>query len=134
MQRRNRHAGSIVWAALVVAMTYGGAAMADSGNPLEALEVGAYSELAGRPNPEKLKLVPIPSLAAILVAAERKKGAPLTKAEVEAIRDKSTVLASPVGSPAVDDRRGYEDIDPSKCWEQWQLLRARLTDTRAPKP
>ncbi len=107
--------------------------MADSGKPLKALEVGAYSELAVRPNPEELKLVPIPSLAAILVAAERKNGAPLTKAEVETIRDNSTVVASPTGSRALDDGRGYEDIEPSRCWEQWQLLRAQLTETSAAK-
>jgi hypothetical protein len=105
-----------------------GVAAAESREPLKEFEVGSYSEIAARPNPKKLLLVPIPSLAATLLAAQTKKGSPLTKAEVELIRDKATVVASsPESVDSINKPRGYKDIDPVNCWDEWQALRSTLS-------
>ena len=72
-------------------------------------------------------LVFIPSLVATLLKAERDKGAPLTEAEVLRIRDAAPVVAMhPSDLPAFDEQRGYQDIDPEHCWEQWQRAREEL--------
>ncbi|HEX4124963.1 MAG TPA: hypothetical protein VHY37_09585, partial [Tepidisphaeraceae bacterium] len=44
--------------------------------------------------PDEKKLIPVfvPPLAQVLAFSERKKGSPLTPAEVEAIRDKSACI------------------------------------------
>ena len=76
-------------------------------------------------------LVPIfiPSLSAILLHHERKKGSPLTEPEVLAIRDKATVMMMPGEKVAkMDESRGYKDIDPELCWLQWQHLRLQLQE------
>lgn len=58
---------------------------------------------------------------------ERAKGAPLTREEVEAIRDKLPCVAlTPTQRAAVDERRQYDDIDPESAWEQWQIARLDL--------
>jgi hypothetical protein len=72
------------------------------------------------------KLVQIfnPSLAALLLAAEKDKGNPLTEAEVIAIRNSATVMMVPEESAAeFDKKRGYKDIDPGNCWQEWCELR-----------
>ena len=61
----------------------------------------------------------VPSLVAQLLNAERDKGAPLTEKEV---------LRIPHAHRAVVDERGYEDIDPESCWEQWQEAREQFED------
>ena len=72
-------------------------------------------------------LVIIPSLVAQLVSAEQEKGVPLTEAEVLRIRDESECIAVPPDViPTLIKERGYEDLDPEKCWEQWQEVRAQL--------
>ena len=101
--------------------------MAVAGEPLKDLEVGSYAEIAARPNPQHFVIQPIPALVAILLSVEKKKGSPLTKLEVDALRDKITVLvAAPEAAKAVDERRGYKDIDPSHAWEEWQVVRLQL--------
>ena len=73
------------------------------------------------------KLCIIPSLVALLLAAERDKGRPLSEDEVLAIRDQSECIAlDPDAHKAVVDERGYEDLDPERCWEQWQVARVEL--------
>ena len=70
-------------------------------------------------------LVPVfmPALVVLLTHHEQRKGAPLTKDEVLAIRDKATCVMAPADIlPAMAESRGYEDIDPERCWEQWLLL------------
>ncbi|GAA0724137.1 hypothetical protein [Dokdonella soli] len=76
---------------------------------------------------DDLELAFVPSLSALLVRAEQLKGSPLTRRQVEAIRDESYVIALPAEVVrATERRRGYADIDPEHAWEQWQKLRMRL--------
>ena len=59
----------------------------------------------------------IPSLVATLLHVEREKGAPLTVSEVLEIRDNAPCRAiRPIELPKLVARRGYEDIDPERCW------------------
>ena len=72
-------------------------------------------------------LVIIPSLVSQLLRAEREKGAPLSEGEVLRIRDGSECVAMhPDDLPAMIEQRGYEDIDPERCWEEWQQARIAL--------
>ncbi|ASN68802.1 hypothetical protein 7AX3_61 [uncultured Caudovirales phage] len=62
----------------------------------------------------------IPSLISLLVSKAEEKGSPLTEEEVLAIRDNATaVVTDAQGVLAVAERRGYQDIDPEHCWEEW---------------
>lgn len=84
--------------------------------------------MAAMPPPDDpLVLVFIPSLAELLVASEKEKGAPLSQEEVMAIRDKAvcmTVLESVARS--LEERRGYRDLDPEQAWPEWLSLRREL--------
>lgn len=112
----------------LVAMVYSGVTMAASNNDLQPLEVGSYHEIAARPNPAKNEIMFIPSLAAILAAQEKKKGKPLTESEVIAIRDNATVTVGPPSKPqSLATSRGYDDIDATKVWPEWQKLRVSLS-------
>lgn len=96
--------------------------------PLTDREVGPYAEMAARPNPRRLVMQPVPSLAATLLSVEQTKGEPLTKREVEALRDSVNVVAvSAEAAEAVEVNRGYKDIEPSRAWEEWQVLRTQLS-------
>lgn len=71
-------------------------------------------------------LVPVfmPALVVLLVHAEDKKGTPLTKDEVHAIRDSGACIMMESGvARKMDDNRGYRDIDPENCWHDWQMAR-----------
>jgi len=62
----------------------------------------------------------IPSLISLLVSKAEEKGSPLTEEEVLAICDNATAIVTDVeGVLAVAERRGYQDIDPEHCWEEW---------------
>ena len=101
--------------------------MAAATEPLKELEVGPYAEIAARPNPQHFVIQPMPALVAVLLSVEKKKGSPLTKQEVVTLRDKMTVVVTaPADAKAVDDRRGYKDIDPSHAWENWQVVRVQF--------
>jgi hypothetical protein len=66
----------------------------------------------------------MPSLLAQLLAAETKKGAPLTRIEVEALVDQSPATAmGPAHALALERSRGYADLEPRRAWTQWQLVR-----------
>jgi hypothetical protein len=83
--------------------------------PLAINDTGRYGELSGRPRPKWSVLLFIPTLAAILTRAEQLKGAELTHEEVFRIRDDSAVLVSPPeAAQAVEERRGYADVDPRR--------------------
>jgi hypothetical protein len=111
----------------LLSLLLGATAMAGSGEKLKDLDVGSYAELAVRPNPDQLILQYIPSLAAILLSVEKKLGSPLTEKQVEALRDKASVMAfKPNAAKAAEDRRGYRDIDPTHAWEEWQRLRLQF--------
>ena len=76
---------------------------------------------------EKLILWFVPSLVATLLDREKAKGSPLTEEEVLEIRDKAPVIALPAeGIHELEAKRGYQDIDPEHCWEQWQQTRTDL--------
>lgn len=76
---------------------------------------------------EELVLAFIPALVAVLLAAEREAGRPLTEAEVLDIRDGATCIAvRPEAMAAMAAERGYDDLDPELVWEQWQEARREL--------
>ncbi|RWC50761.1 MAG: hypothetical protein EOS55_02255 [Mesorhizobium sp.] len=76
-----------------------------------------------------LVIYPVPSLVATLLNRERTKGSPLTEEEVIQIRDNCPAIAVPFDVVRqMDESRGYLDIDPENCWEEWQLARKELTD------
>lgn len=69
----------------------------------------------------------IPSLVATLLNKEREAGRPLTEAEVIRIRDQANVVMTPRDIvPKLEAERGYRDIDPERCWEEWQAAREEL--------
>jgi len=78
------------------------------------------------PENDDNNLVPvfIPTLVALLVHAEDQKESPLTKDEVLALRDKATCIMMEVADARMmNEKRGYNDIDPENCWHDWQLAR-----------
>ena len=76
---------------------------------------------------ENLVIYPMPSLVSTLLNRERAKGSPLTEAEVMEIRDGCPSVAVPVDIAAkIDAERGYKDIEPEQCWEQWKEARKSL--------
>ena len=78
---------------------------------------------------EELIIFPIPSLVATLLNRERAKGSPLTEQEVIQIRDACPARAlRPEDVRKIEERRGYKDIDPENCWEEWQETRKDLID------
>jgi hypothetical protein len=77
------------------------------------------------------QLIPvfIPALVVLLHNLERKKGSPLTEQEVLDIRNQGVCMMMRVEQAiALDEKRGYNDIDPERVWEQWQEARAQLAD------
>lgn len=80
---------------------------------------------------ENLIITCIPSLVSQLLAREREKDAPLTEDEVLAIRDNAMAVALPVeAAAAVEDARRYRDIDPERCWREWQRVRLDLLESK----
>ncbi|WP_210243833.1 hypothetical protein [Mesorhizobium sp. B2-1-3A] len=76
-----------------------------------------------------LIIYPIPSLVATLLNRERAKGTPLTEDEVIQIRDSCPAIAlTQEDARRVDESRGYLDIDPENCWEEWQRVRLELAE------
>ncbi len=76
-------------------------------------------------------LVPffIPSLITLLANEERAKGSPLTADEVIAIRNRGVVIALRRSvANEVAEQRGYDDIDPENVWQEWQSVRALLSE------
>ena len=76
---------------------------------------------------DNLVIMPMPSLVSVLLHREQDKGSALTEAEVLSIRDGCQAVAVPRDKvAAIVESRGYEDIDPEHCWEQWQQVRIQL--------
>ena len=66
----------------------------------------------------------VPSLVSLLKAREKAKGEPLTEAEVLEIRDRAIRMSLPLSEAArLAKSRGYDDLDPEECWEEWQRAR-----------
>lgn len=75
--------------------------------------------------PTASAIVPMPALAAVLEALERKQGEPLTRSQVEeAVAATPSIVMEHRDAQALERSRGYADIDPERAWEQWQVLRA----------
>ncbi len=75
------------------------------------------------------QLIPvfIPALVVLLHHAERQKGSPLTEQEVLNIRDNGSCIMMQVEDAiALDERRGYNDVDPERVWDQWQEARTQF--------
>jgi hypothetical protein len=90
---------------------------------LHPLESGAFRELAGRPLLEGFTIVFIPSLAALLTRAQQVNGAALTEKQVLAIRNAATVMVVDLDSArAMEENRGYADIDAADAWQSWLRL------------
>jgi len=78
-------------------------------------------------NDDDLIIAPVPALVAVLLNLERSKGSPLTEAEVLHARDNAACIAMPrYAHAAVVERRGYDDIDPERVWEEWLEIRPSL--------
>jgi hypothetical protein len=78
------------------------------------------------------KLIPVfmPALILLLHHAERLKGELLTESEVLAIRDQGVCIMLRVEHAiALDEKRGYNDLDPDLVWEQWQEARVQLVQS-----
>ncbi|RBP45796.1 hypothetical protein DES53_102178 [Roseimicrobium gellanilyticum] len=76
---------------------------------------------------EELIIYPVPSLVATLLNRGRAKGSPLTEQEVIQIHDVCPSIAlRPDQVRQIEDQRGYKDIDPENCWEEWQEARKDL--------
>ncbi|AWM37342.1 hypothetical protein GobsT_46980 [Gemmata obscuriglobus] len=83
------------------------------------------------------KLTPVfmPALVVLLVHSEREKGRPLTEAEVLAIRDNGVcMMMREEHAIALDEKRGYNDLDPERVWPQWQEARVQLAQQRPAEP
>lgn len=75
------------------------------------------------------QLVFMPSLVSLLLAAEEKKGAPLSEREVLSIRANAACTLLPKASAiAVTAERGYDDIDAEHCWKEWRRVRVELIE------
>lgn len=73
------------------------------------------------PQEEELLIVPVPSLVAVLLSLEEKKGQALTEEEVNSARDCCACIAMPASALAkLIEGRGYSDLDPENIWEEWQ--------------
>jgi hypothetical protein len=93
--------------------------------------MGWLSQLFSRKQEEPAEaddpLVPVYviSLRAALGLSENMKGEPLTEEEVLKVRDEAPCIVLPLSKKRLmDQSRGYEDIDPDNCWEEWQRFRA----------
>ena len=95
-------------------------------HPSRVVELGPKPHSA-MSDSNNLMIYPMPSLVATLLNREKAKGSPLTEAEVLEIRDSCPSVAVPIDvAVKIDAERGYKDIDPEQCWEQWQVARKNL--------
>lgn len=118
-----RRTANLVFISFLIA----GAPLASTMAPLSAMEVGTYADMSARPNPKHYAILAVPSFAAILLSEEKKQGTPLTRREVEALRDKMSVMTVPAdAAKEAEAMRGYKDIDPNRAWEEWQRLRTQI--------
>jgi hypothetical protein len=78
---------------------------------------------------ENLVFFSMPSLLEILRNREQFKGSPLTEAEANQIGEHCHWVAVPIeDAPRIEAFRGYKDIDPERCWVEWQEARKRFKD------
>lgn len=103
--------------------------------PLKHEQIGAYAELAARPNPEGYTIAFVPSLAALLGHAEKQKRADLSATEVVRVRDRAPAIAlRPQQHAALRVDRGYDDVDPSRAYESWCELKRDMDESDVDEP
>src|ERR1700761_3572602 len=84
---------------------------------------------------EPLCLLFIPALVTLLYHAESTRGAPLTEAQVLAIRDNANCVGAPVSVAANGEKeRGYPHIIAERCWPEWQAPREALFQKTTGRP
>jgi len=68
-----------------------------------------------------------PALIVLLRQSEIAKVSPLTRDEVEAIRNGAvSMMVTRSAVQQIAQERGFEDIDPANVWEEWQRVRAKF--------
>ena len=92
--------------------------------------MGFFSFLSGSRQPaspdsqEPLVPVPIPPLGFVLLHMESQKGSPLTEREVIAARENAGCIMMPLSDKvALEEKRGYRDVDPENVWADWLVFR-----------
>jgi len=76
---------------------------------------------------ESLVAVPIPAFITTLYALEQKTGVPLTRDQVEELRDNAVCMMLPLSAiEKMEEERGYPDIRMSDAWDDWQQARLQL--------
>jgi len=91
-------------------------------NPYGVWRLGPPGGTA-RPRGETIPVF-VPALHAVLLAMEAQSGAPLTREQVESLRDRATCIAmTALDAQQLERSRGYADLNPEHVWEQWQLVR-----------
>jgi hypothetical protein len=92
--------------------------------------MGFFSNLLGSKTPqptpaeEPLVPVPVPALGMLLLQLEKEKGFALTEAEVLSARGKAVCMMMRLShKEALDEKRGYRDVDPLNVWVEWQAFR-----------
>lgn len=77
----------------------------------------------------RMMIMSIPSRVSLLWSREQGKGSPLTEREVAEICNESASVALPLPvAAAVENGRGYRDINPGNCWAAWQQIRLDLIE------
>jgi hypothetical protein len=78
---------------------------------------------------EILRAIFVPELLYILIWSEAEKGSPLTEEEVLQLRDKAVSIMLPVDeAEKIEKARGYQDLDPEYCWEDWCAYKAQFSE------
>lgn len=79
------------------------------------------------PAQEPVIPVPIPALGMVLLKLEEKKGHPLTEVEVLKTRDDAVCMMMRLSHKrAIEEERGYRDVDPENVWEEWLAFREEM--------
>ncbi|WP_432988627.1 hypothetical protein [Dactylosporangium sp. CA-233914] len=72
----------------------------------------------------ELRPVFIPSLVAVLTAAEEEAGRHLRREEVERLTSEGVcMMMTHADAQQLERSRGYADLEPELAWSQWQVLR-----------
>jgi hypothetical protein len=70
----------------------------------------------------------VPALRLLLMASAGEAKKPLTRKQVEALRDEGNCITmTPLDAQRLERSRGYADLDPELVWDQWKLVRGVVT-------
>lgn len=71
-----------------------------------------------------MAIIFIPALIKLLDHAQKNQSTPLSRDEVEQIRDNATAVSVPDAIALEMAKNGsWVDINPEHCWEEWQDYR-----------